>query len=184
MDGVELARMPKNCLWKLLTKRAWRAMGVRVVSRWLSSTCVGVGGRPRKSLVFKHLRGGRGKQKACQPRGWHGDFFLDNFKKTSRLPKTLPQVRRESCRWSLNCRLPLRLWRHWWYWSERWSSPRSLPRLKHRASVWIARTSLLLSFRFSCSKYSESVENWKGYFCKKLFTTRTVGTLFVFVKIC
>ena len=56
MDGMELARMPKNCLQKLLTKRARCAMGVRVVSRCIASTYVGVPLPPRKSLVFKHLR--------------------------------------------------------------------------------------------------------------------------------
>jgi len=52
--------------------------GVHVVSRCIASTYVGVGGRPRKSLVFKHLRGCRGKQKACQPFGWHDDLEEPN----------------------------------------------------------------------------------------------------------
>ena len=50
---------------------------VHVVSRCIASTYVGVGGRPRKSLIIKHLRGGRGKQKACQPCGWHGDCLVE-----------------------------------------------------------------------------------------------------------
>jgi len=49
---------------------------------------VGVGGRPRKSLVFKHLRGCRGKQKACQPCGWHDDFFLDKLNRSN--PASIP----------------------------------------------------------------------------------------------
>ena len=45
-------------LRKMLTTRERRAMEASAVSRWYSSTYVGVGGGPCKSLTIKHLRRG------------------------------------------------------------------------------------------------------------------------------